>query len=243
MNLSAWFFLLVILASALASAGENCDLLASGLTRLHETRASFAPKLYREMDAELKQRFLRSCGFEALTYSYTDDDEGFDDEDVEESDWPASRPRDDDERWDDDWEDEDALDEDDRRPQRPRPPAKTPPKHSSRPEPKPKGHLDLGGAAKIVKPFRSRHRACASVCSYVSWGIWGDSKHKKRRSCHNSGEAIDIHALRCNGRTHGPRSERFRAYVQCMRGSFKVIFGKGKHTEHAHVQFKGCRKI
>lgn len=97
--------------------------------------------------------------------------------------------------------------------------------------------------APILGPYLSRHRQCASGCSYVSWGIWGDKKHQQRQSCHNSGEAIDIHAIKCHGRTFAAKSARFGQYVQCMRGKFYVIYGSGDHANHAHIQFHNCRKI
>ena len=100
-----------------------------------------------------------------------------------------------------------------------------------------------GQTGPILNPYLAKHRQCASGCSYVSWGIWGDAAHQRRASCHNSGEAIDIHAITCGGRTYGPTTQRFRQYVQCMRGKFYVIFGSGDHANHAHIQFQGCRKV
>lgn len=98
-------------------------------------------------------------------------------------------------------------------------------------------------SAPIMRSFPGAHARCARGCSYVSWGIWGDKAHRARKSCHNSGEAIDIHAIRCGGRTFAAGSARFNQYVGCMRGSFKVIFGSGRHKNHAHIQLRGCRKV
>lgn len=97
--------------------------------------------------------------------------------------------------------------------------------------------------AAILAPFLAKHNSCASGCSYVSWGIWGDEAHQRRKSCHNSGEAIDIHAIRCRGKTHSGQSARFNSYVGCMRGKFHVIYGSGDHENHAHIQLRNCRKI
>lgn len=97
--------------------------------------------------------------------------------------------------------------------------------------------------APISAPFKNQHKVCAGSCSYVSWGIWGDEAHKKRKSCHNSGEAIDIHAITCGKVKHGPTSSRFKNYVGCMRKKFKVLFQVKDHYQHAHIQIHNCRKI
>jgi hypothetical protein len=94
-------------------------------------------------------------------------------------------------------------------------------------------------SAPILGPFLEAHRSCASGCGYVSWGIWGDEAHQRRRSCHNSGEAIDIHAITCGG-THKALSSRFDEYVDCMRGSLGVIYRSANHYNHAHFQLNGC---
>jgi hypothetical protein len=98
-------------------------------------------------------------------------------------------------------------------------------------------------AAPIAGPFASKHKLCAAGCGYVSWGIWGDNAHKKRKSCHNSGEAIDVHAITCGGRTHAARSKRFTTYVNCMGKHFGTIYLKKDHYNHAHIQLRNCRKI
>ncbi len=100
-----------------------------------------------------------------------------------------------------------------------------------------------GGAPRILAPFKKRHEVCAPGCGYVSWGIWGDKAHQKRRSCHNSGDAIDIHAVRCGKTTHGPRTAKFAKYVGCMKQSFGTVFGNKDHKNHAHIQLRDCRKI
>lgn len=100
-----------------------------------------------------------------------------------------------------------------------------------------------GGAPRILAPFKKRHDACAPGCGYVSWGIWGDRDHQRRASCHNSGDAIDIHAIRCGKTTHGPRTARFAKYVGCMKQTFGTVFGNAKHKNHVHIQLRDCRKI
>jgi hypothetical protein len=98
-------------------------------------------------------------------------------------------------------------------------------------------------AAKIEAPFKAQHAKCAPGCTYVSWGIWGDEAHKKRRSCHNSGEAIDIHAITCGGKQSAALSAKFDKYVACMKGKFKVLYRQKDHFGHAHIQIPNCKMI
>lgn len=98
---------------------------------------------------------------------------------------------------------------------------------------------DAASDAAILQPFLNAHRRCAPGCGYVSWGIWGDARHQAKRSCHNSGQAIDIHAITCGG-THAAGGARFNQYVRCMGGSLGVIYGSGDHKDHAHFQLHGC---
>jgi hypothetical protein len=102
--------------------------------------------------------------------------------------------------------------------------------------------MDAASSAPILQSFLRAHRACARGCSYVSWGIWGDSAHQRRASCHNSGQAIDIHAITCRGRQHAAPSDRFSSYVSCMRGYLGVIYKSKDHFNHAHFQLRGCNK-
>ena len=100
------------------------------------------------------------------------------------------------------------------------------------------------GSPKILNPFLKRHNnVCAPGCGYVSWGIWGDSAHQNRASCHNSGDAIDIHAITCGGTTYTGKSQKFRDYVSCMHNEFGTVFGNKTHTDHVHVQLRPCRRI
>lgn len=100
-----------------------------------------------------------------------------------------------------------------------------------------------GKSAKISSPFEAKHKVCASGCGYVSWGIWGDAAHKKRKSCHNSGDAIDIHAITCGGKTYAPPTKRFLQYVSCMDKYFGTIHGNKDHKKHVHIELKNCRKV
>jgi len=98
--------------------------------------------------------------------------------------------------------------------------------------------------AKIEAPFKAQHNVCAKNCKYTSWGIWGDLAHQKRKSCHNSGEAIDIHAITCGGVKHsGAKSSKFNSYVTCMRKKFTVLWKVKDHFNHAHIQIPNCKMI
>ncbi|MCC6138787.1 MAG: hypothetical protein IT287_09150, partial [Bdellovibrionaceae bacterium] len=80
-------------------------------------------------------------------------------------------------------------------------------------------------------------------CGFISWGIWGDAAHQKKPSCHNSGQAIDIHALVCGKTKVTVKTAKFQKYLKCMRNHFGVIYGNAAHKNHAHIQLKNCKKI
>jgi hypothetical protein len=101
-----------------------------------------------------------------------------------------------------------------------------------------------GRFAPIMPPFASAMAKCAPACSYSSWGVWVDKAHKLRRSCHNSGSAIDITALTCAGQTYDSDHKKFREFLDCFRnpGQLSVIFGRGSHRRHAHVSTTICEQ-
>lgn len=105
-------------------------------------------------------------------------------------------------------------------------------------------HLGNKGAP-IMAPFLKAFNQCAPGCSYTDWGVWGDVPHQKRRSCHNSGSAIDIHAITCNGRTHrgGTGDRRFNQFRNCMQGrnGLHTIYGSGKHKRHIDIALRSCQ--
>ena len=100
--------------------------------------------------------------------------------------------------------------------------------------------MSRGQNPPIVGPFTTAHEKCAPGCRFVSWGIWGDARHQAKRSCHNSGQAIDIHAIVCGGKTYPSLSARFTNYASCMKGSLGVIYGSGDHRDHAHIELRHC---
>jgi hypothetical protein len=100
------------------------------------------------------------------------------------------------------------------------------------------------GSTPIEAPFQAAFNQCAPGCTYTRWGIWGDERHQARASCHNSGSAIDIHDITCNGQTMGPGSSGFQNFVACMSSdpSLYVIHGNGEHTQHAHIALRSCEQ-
>lgn len=104
-------------------------------------------------------------------------------------------------------------------------------------------HLGSKGAP-VMGPFQSQFNRCAPGCTFTNWGVWGDKRHQVKKSCHNSGSAIDVHAIRCGGKTSGPGSSRFKQFVGCMDGSnqLSVIFGHGEHKNHVHIALTQCQR-
>lgn len=111
-------------------------------------------------------------------------------------------------------------------------------------EPAMTNHLGKKGAP-IMGPFTQAFNRCAPGCTYVDWGVWGDARHQRRRSCHNSGSAIDIHAIKCNGKTHrgGTGDRRFLQFRSCMHNSpgLYTIHGSGDHKQHIDIALKSCQ--
>lgn len=99
--------------------------------------------------------------------------------------------------------------------------------------------------APIMGPFTRAFNACAPGCSYVDWGVWGDVRHQKKRSCHNTGSAIDIHAIKCNGKTYrgGTGNARFLQFRRCMHGrnGLYTIHGSGDHKAHIDIALASCQ--
>ncbi len=114
------------------------------------------------------------------------------------------------------------------------------------PQSAPKGVFNApkDGSAPISGPFQAAFNKCAPGCSYTSWGIWGDERHQARASCHNSGSAIDIHDVTCNGQTISPGTSAFGSFVQCMSSdpTLYVIHGNAQHQQHAHIALRSCEQ-
>lgn len=123
------------------------------------------------------------------------------------------------------------------------------------------------GHAPIVEPFKNYFQRCTEklglgTCSFKNLGVWGDAAHRARRSCHNSGEAIDVGLpFNCsNGGSFNANDPRAMEVAKCMAADsderFGVIFKdqtpvrnmfpggqRGAHNGHMHIQLKNCRNV
>lgn len=99
-----------------------------------------------------------------------------------------------------------------------------------------------GRYAPILAPFTNAFNQCAPGCTYTNWGIWGDMRHQHKHSCHNSGSAVDVHAIRCGGANYAAGTSRFNGFVSCMHGrnGLYTIYGNGEHRHHAHISLESC---
>jgi hypothetical protein len=125
----------------------------------------------------------------------------------------------------------------------------------------PTGANQLSGGQPIVGPFQRWFKYCTGdrgfgECKFQNMGIMGDASHRARRSCHNDGQAIDIGALTCGGRTIPTTSDEYFNLAICMasqtQNQLQVIFyraqgpnmmQKSDHKDHMHVQLKNCKMV
>ena len=126
---------------------------------------------------------------------------------------------------------------------------------------KPVQASQLSGSAKIIKPFQYWFDKCSAdlgmgSCKFINMGIEPDAAHRARRSCHNSGEAIDVGPLTCSNGSSKPGDEQFLKMADCMANStnnvLQVIYfrstggnmiQKSDHTNHMHIQLKNCAMV
>lgn len=121
---------------------------------------------------------------------------------------------------------------------------------------------ELSGMRKIIPPFQKWFSACTKGlgmgdCRFENMGIMGDAAHRARRSCHNSGEAIDVGTVTCSGgQKITTDSAQFFNLANCMANDSKdelqVIFykatgpnmiQKSDHNKHMHIQLKNCAMV
>ena len=121
---------------------------------------------------------------------------------------------------------------------------------------------ELTGMRKIIPPFQKWFGACTKglglgICRFENMGIMGDASHRKRRSCHNSGQAIDVGTVTCSGgQKITPSSAKYFDLANCMandsNNELQVIFYKASgpnmikksdHNNHMHVQLKSCAMV
>lgn len=127
--------------------------------------------------------------------------------------------------------------------------------------PAPVSPNDLSTSKRIVEPFKKWFAVCTQKmglnnCRVHNLGIMGDDRHRKKRSCHNSGEAIDIGAVMCGeGQIIGKDSSRYFTLAKCLandsNNELQVIHKKAsgpnmmqdKDHPHLHVQIKNCAMV
>lgn len=117
----------------------------------------------------------------------------------------------------------------------------------------------INGRHPIVGPFKEEFDKCLNKvglspsCKFENWGIMGDKAHQRRRSCHNTGEAIDVGPIHCDGAKYDSKHPKFLEMAKCMANNsgekFKVLFHTAhppnlryapNHTGHMHIQLKTC---
>jgi hypothetical protein len=100
----------------------------------------------------------------------------------------------------------------------------------------------LAQRSPIWKSFIRNFNRCAPGCEPMQYATYG---HRDNLSCHPSGEAIDVHAMVCNGSKYRAIDRgRFEDMVDCMRGKMVTLYRNGWHKtkgHHDHAHFSnGC---
>lgn len=126
----------------------------------------------------------------------------------------------------------------------------------------PVGPSELSGPRKIIPPFQKWFGTCTKNlglgdCRFENMGIMGDAAHRARRSCHNSGQAIDVGTVTCSGgQKLTTDSAQYFNLANCMandsNNELQVIFYKASgpnmiqksdHNKHMHIQLKNCAMV
>lgn len=112
-----------------------------------------------------------------------------------------------------------------------------------------KGKRGKTESAPIWKPFIRNFEKCAPGCEPTDYGTWGK---RGNRSCHPTGEAIDIFGMTCGNKHYpalnAPRNGPFQKMVRCMKEKMgmSVLYrdkdpkkhGLTKaHYDHAHFSY------
>ncbi len=82
--------------------------------------------------------------------------------------------------------------------------------------------------APVFQPFDRAFRQCAAPLGCTGAALYacrGSSCRNESGSCHNSGRAIDMNAIICNGERHGPFTNIFNQFVQCI-GQVRIGAGQ-----------------
>ncbi len=84
-------------------------------------------------------------------------------------------------------------------------------------------------------------KSCAPGCAPANYHAY----RNQRKSCHFSGRALDVGAIRCGSRLHSAISGgKFASMVQCMKSKMRVLYRNGPgrttgHHDHGHFSL-GC---
>lgn len=124
---------------------------------------------------------------------------------------------------------------------------------------RPTSASELKTPFKILGTFKKYFDGCTEKaglgnCKFVNLGVKGDASHQRRRSCHNSAQAIDVGPLTCStGRRVLASDPKYFAVASCManqtNNELQVIFYKSEgpnmmrksdHNNHMHIQLKNC---
>ncbi len=68
--------------------------------------------------------------------------------------------------------------------------------------------------APIFPKFQQVFNQCAEGCNAGRAHCYGQ---RNNRTCHSTGDAIDVHGLICGGVTYNAYSDRFKKFVSCVK--------------------------
>lgn len=138
-------------------------------------------------------------------------------------------------------------------PMTPRPPAQRPgvgePVRTEKPVPESAARIRAHNLderksqnAPVWKTFINNFNQCAPGCEPANYASYG---HRDHMSCHETGRALDVFEMRCNGQVFKAiNNGRFENMVTCMKKKMKVLWHNGRdvtlgHRNHAHFSI-GC---
>ena len=94
--------------------------------------------------------------------------------------------------------------------------------------------------APIWEAFTDIFSRCAPGCAPRNVGTWGQ---RGGRSCHPTGNAVDLGGMRCNGTNYTAYDRRFAEFVQCVQGkSFNGRRWKSLYRETHVGRSRDCSR-
>jgi len=97
------------------------------------------------------------------------------------------------------------------------------------------------------KRFKPVWESCAPGCKSPLLEILPSEKHCKQKtpSCHHTGNAADIHKVKCGSKTYTGKTaegiKKFTRIVKCFKGAgWTTYWQDAKHIVHFHLQRKDC---